>query len=345
MKFRSASFCAVTLFLAAFSGCGGDDDPAAPVPHGKLERRLAVDGIERSFLVHVPESVDGSVKVPAVFMIHGTSGSGERFYAISGWVEKADREGIIAVFPSALSYCLGEDDDQDGSVEPTEFRITTKWAAGELGGPTMPLCSEDQISRLPAVKQAEIESRVLRDDVAFFDAIVASIIAELPVDPDRMYVTGFSNGGQMAARLMIERSETFAAFALAAGGPAVAGTAARAVSAVLSVGSLDDGFLARTGVEELPLDETLADIPVLRGMVGGVAGALRLDANVYSFAANTAFGKTVPTFTFDQSTAGADNRLVFAVIEDATHQYPNGTNHPVVMADVLWQFFSQYSLP
>jgi hypothetical protein len=26
-------------------------------------------------------------------------------------------------------------------------------------------------------------------------------------------------------------------------------------------------------------------------------------------------------------------------------QYPNGTNHPVVMTDLLWPFFMRYSLP
>lgn len=65
---------------------------------------------------------------------------------ISGWVEKADALGFIAVFPSALAYCLGDDEDFDGVVEPDEYKVTTKWAAGALGTAAMPLCSEEQIA-------------------------------------------------------------------------------------------------------------------------------------------------------------------------------------------------------
>src|SRR5262245_18049069 len=121
---------AMPWLLLMGCGTGGAAEATAPaVPHGRLVRRLMVDGIEREFLIHVPQRVDGSARVPVVIMIHGTSGSGGKFYNISGWVEKADATGFIAVFPSALSYCLGDDDDRDGVVEPDEYRITTKWAA------------------------------------------------------------------------------------------------------------------------------------------------------------------------------------------------------------------------
>ena len=31
--------------------------------------------------------------------------------------------------------------------------------------------------------------------------------------------------------------------------------------------------------------------------------------------------------------------LDFKMIEDQTHQYPNGTNHPIVIVDMVWDFF------
>lgn len=290
---------AVLPSLLLLGGCGGSGAPEiagpTPIPRGKLVRRPVVDGIEREFLIHVPQKVDGSARVPVVVMLHGTSGSGEKFYNISGWVEKANAEGFIAVFPSALSYCLGDDEDYDGVIEPDEYKVTTKWAAGALGTAVMPLCTEEQIAQLPPDKRAEIESRTVRDDVAFFDAIVASIRADLPVDTKRMYVTGFSNGAQMSGRLMIERTNTFAAFAMAAGSPAVPGPAQRPAPIVFSVGSRDDGFLARTGLRELPLDDTLVELPDFEGFVTNLAGDVGLDPVEHLFLSRQINGKTVAT--------------------------------------------------
>jgi polyhydroxybutyrate depolymerase len=288
--------------------------------------------------------VDGSQAVPAVFMLHGTSGDGDKFYNISGWVEKAEAEGFVAVFPSALTYCLGDDEDQDGAIEPDEFKVTTKWAAGALGTPVMPLCSDEQIAALPPAKRDRIETRVLRDDVAFVDAIVAALQVELPVDRRRLFVSGFSNGASMSGRLLIERSDAFAAFAMAAGLPVVPGPAARPAPAVFTVGSLDDRFLVPLGLPSLPIDETFLDIPQVRDAMGRIALDLQLD-DVYTFAPAPVQGHPVPVFTFDQSLVGAGNVFLVSVIEGAAHQYPNGTNHPMVMADALWSFFSRYSLP
>jgi polyhydroxybutyrate depolymerase len=278
-------------------------------------------------------------------MLHGTSGDGDKFYNISGWVQKADAEGFIAVFPSALNYCFGDDEDYDGVVEPDEFKVNSKWAAGSLGTDVMPLCTADQIAALPPAKQAQIETETLRDDVAFFDAIVDALQQELPVDPRRFYVSGFSNGGSMSGRLLVERSETFAAFAMAAGGPVVEGPAQRPAPVVLTVGELDDRFLVPLGLASFPLDATFLDIAGVRSMLDKVAADVHLDPTVVTFASVPVQGYPVPTFTFDQSLVGASNRFTAAVIPGATHQYPNGTNHPLVMADVLWSFFRQHVLP
>ena len=344
MRMRWLAWAGLFLWAGCGTGAAGEVAGAA-IPHGRIVRRLVVDGIEREFLIHVPQRVDGSTRVPVVIMIHGTSGSGGKFYSISGWVEKADATGFIAVFPSALSYCLGDDDDRDGVVEADEYKITTKWAAGQLGSALMPLCSDEQIARLPPDRQARIESRIVRDDVAFFDAIVASLQRELPVDPGRLYVTGFSNGAQMSGRLLIERTNTFAAFAMAAGGLAVPGPALRPAPVVFSVGSMDDGFLDVSDLPELPLDDTLVYLTPFDGLAQRLTSAVSLDPAPPTFLPVRVNGKTLATHTYATSLVGADNRLVMAVIEDATHQYPNGTNHPVVMADLLWPFFMRYSLP
>lgn len=51
------------------------------------------------------------------------------------------------------------------------------------------------------------------DDVAFLLALIDHLADRYPVDADRLYVAGLSNGGFMAQRLACEAADVFAAFA------------------------------------------------------------------------------------------------------------------------------------
>lgn len=52
------------------------------------------------------------------------------------------------------------------------------------------------------------------DDTAFLKTLVDDLALELNIDQQRVYVTGFSNGGFMTQRLACEAYDTFAAFAV-----------------------------------------------------------------------------------------------------------------------------------
>lgn len=53
----------------------------------------------------------------------------------------------------------------------------------------------------------------LPDDVAFLDRLIEKVSAEVKIDPKRIYVTGFSNGGFMTERLACDAPKRYAAFA------------------------------------------------------------------------------------------------------------------------------------
>ena len=78
------------------------------------------------------------------------------------------------------------------------------------------------------------------DDVGFVDDMLADIEAGLSVDSHRIYASGFSNGAGFAARLAVDRSETFAAVAYSGGGLNAAHTPARSVPTYATVGTLDE---------------------------------------------------------------------------------------------------------
>ncbi|MEQ1691555.1 MAG: PHB depolymerase family esterase [Gemmatimonas sp.] len=347
----------LALALSTLAACGGSTtdpvDTTTPPQTGvsntpgTTNRTVTVQGLTREFVVHVGATVGAKVAVPIVFMNHGTSGDGPQFFNTSGWREKADAEGFIAVFPSALTHCLHEDENNDGDfTDAGEQHVTTKWAHGELGDPArMPLCTAAEVAALIASNRALV-NHPLADDLAFFDAMVSYLKQNYVVDPKAIYVSGFSNGSQMANRLAVDRSVVFAATAGHAGGISVPTIASRAISAVLTLGTRDDRVLTPLAITAIPLGEsTLAQYPLIPFVfIQPMLTQLRL-TSAYIYDEPTINGKRASRWTFRTSTVGASNSLSFTLLEDNTHSYPNGSNHPVVMANVLWPFFKAQRLP
>ena len=61
----------------------------------------------------------------------------------------------------------------------------------------------------------DVGERQAVDDVGFLVALLDQLVADYAVDPERVFVTGGSNGGMMSFRLACEQSERFAGVATA----------------------------------------------------------------------------------------------------------------------------------
>jgi polyhydroxybutyrate depolymerase len=104
------------------------------------------------------------------------------------------------------------------------------------------------------------------DDVAFVSALLDELGRAHRVDPDRVFATGISNGGMMAARLACDLPGRFAAIAPVAATLSTACDRAEPVSVLHIHGTadrnvpIDGGFGPRalTPVDHLPLEEVLA---------------------------------------------------------------------------------------
>jgi polyhydroxybutyrate depolymerase len=66
------------------------------------EKSITVDGVERTYSVHVPRSHDGNKPVPLVLALHGGGGQGSGMDRLAHWNSAAGKHGFIVVYPDGL---------------------------------------------------------------------------------------------------------------------------------------------------------------------------------------------------------------------------------------------------
>lgn len=153
---------------------------ASAQTQGWREASIAVQGVQRWYRVHVPEGLPPHA--PLLLSLHGGTGS---MYTIDtgatqGWVKLADQHRFVLLVPNGSN-------DQTGDTHGRR----QNW--NDVRDP-----GEGQSSA---------------DDVSFLRALLNRVEQEYGTDPDRVYVTGNSNGGLMAYRLLVDMPERFAAAA------------------------------------------------------------------------------------------------------------------------------------
>ncbi|MCL1920348.1 MAG: hypothetical protein FWG50_04600 [Kiritimatiellaeota bacterium] len=183
---------ALALLLAA--GCAArpqpDAAPGPPARAGHSAHTLASGGYERSYGVYAPPGYTGTSPLPLVVLLHGGGGTGRGALRDTNWQPKADAEAFLVAYPDALA--------RDPS-QPARFRGNPQtWNDG-------------------SGRFTHGDNAALIDDVAFLDAMLDGIIGRFAVDEQRIYVTGFSNGGAMTFRFGAESRRRIAAIAPVAG--------------------------------------------------------------------------------------------------------------------------------
>lgn len=298
---------------------------------GKRTVNLIVEGIPREVIVYRPANLPANKPVPVVFAFHGTSGSGEVAYDNFGWKEKADQEGFMAVFPSALRYHIFDEVlVKNGEVFNNVQRYTTKW----------------NFFGLYKILDPAFPNQHLYDDVKFVQAIVEQLPKAYAVDTDRFYVTGFSNGGQFAQRLLVQMSDVFAAFALCSIGRGFNAddvthandytTAPFQPRPVFHmIGELDPKLTYAAKVEAFPLDESAAAPGTPTNFI--MQGFVQL----FGLSSDYDYKRTAraSVFHYGETSQVPYN---FAIIENMRHIYPNGENFSFRAVDVFWPFMKQY---
>lgn len=307
-------FLIIIIFIISIIACNNEEAPVIEdYQIGKNFYTIDIDGDTREYYVHVPNGYDPSIKTSMVFMLHGTTGDGERFYNISGWTDVGETENIITVFPSSWSYCL----IVDGQV-----KNTTKW--NTYGNE---YCDGEQP----------------KDDIKFFRALIDKLSNQFNLDNKRIYICGFSNGGRMSAQCAIEMGDVFAA-AVGCSGVLPGGQnyqAVRQLPFYLQTGNLDESVFGSN--PDFPLVEfpnliknnpSFLEITDRYTQIFGMSSDYQLSGIPEQYA----------IASFEGLNNSPPREFKFVFIDGLAHSYPNGTNHPFKGAENHWIWLKQYVL-
>ena len=216
-----------------------------PLPPGDHRLELPAGPLVRRCLVHVPST--GSELRPLVLMLHGAGGTSAWTRDETGWNATADRAGFVVAYPDGVPV--------DPTRPPSFLANPQVWNAG--AGPGLVLARG-------------------HDDVAFLAALPDDLARRTPIDPRRVYVTGFSNGAAMAFRLAAELSDRIAAVAPVAGYCPVTLRPTRPVPTLYVVGTEDPLVPLEGGEVRAPWDGRVGQRPPVRAMLARWAELLGL---------------------------------------------------------------------
>jgi len=159
--------------------CGAGSARATPTCAGLAQRNpetrcesLRHDGRERTYRLYVPARV--AAAAPLLVVLHGGGGGGGGMEALTqhGFNRRADEAGALVVYPDGVGHGWN-DGRHDLGAKATQENV---------------------------------------DDVGFLRALVAELERHYPIDPQRVFVTGISNGGMMTLRLACEARDVFKGF-------------------------------------------------------------------------------------------------------------------------------------
>jgi polyhydroxybutyrate depolymerase len=292
-------------------GAAGDDAATAaetgPVDHGdaadlpaKTETlTIMAGGRPRTVIVHSPPHLRSPTAL--IFNLHGSGGTAADQESYSAMDQDADRLGFIAAY--------GQGDIVSG--------IGFVWNV-----PGVPLGDGSPVPAGAA------------DDIDYFATAITSLEQRYPVDPKRIYFSGFSGGGRMTSQVGCDLSTVVAAVAPVAGlrFPTPC-SSARPVPVVAFHGTADsvnpyDGNGAPYWTYSVPTAE----------QNWGAHNECGVTPTV------TPVTTGVDLTAYTGCSAGADVELY--VTTGADHVWPGASSTDAIHAtDLMWAFFNAHPLP
>jgi len=159
------------LAILSFS-CKKDNDNLKSCSQNLNAETFSHDNETREYILYIPNSYDGTSKVPLMFNFHGFGGSANEYMEDADMRDLADTENFILVYPQGT--CL------DGSPH---------WN--------------------PSLPSADNKSNV--NDLDFIEALINELSSSYNIDSERVYACGYSNGAMFSYGLACYKSNLIAA--------------------------------------------------------------------------------------------------------------------------------------
>jgi polyhydroxybutyrate depolymerase len=273
---------------------------------------------DRAIIFVTPKGFVPGKPLPIVFFFHGAGGTAFQASRTYGWAEKADAENFFAAFPQGMP------------VRPT----------ADAGFLLNPHIWRDLGPGIP-VKGV--------DDIHFFEELLGRLQAALPIDPKRIYVTGFSNGAGMTFTLGSRFSDRIAAIApVSSQSFAPIDSLARPLPVYYLVGTADPLIRYKGGTVTLPWGNTRT-LPPVQDSVDAWAKLDGCPPDPQEL--SNANGVRVLRYG-----PGHDNaEVIFTIVDGNGHHWPGPreplphmiigpTLDPFNATDIIWDFFVKHPL-
>jgi polyhydroxybutyrate depolymerase len=305
--------CATYAAREGQTAWGSKKNAASPkaASGGVEERSLDAGGARRNYLLHMPKGWDGKTPLPIVISIHGSGGQASAQVELTGLNAKADSAGFIVVYPDGTGRLPG----------------IHSWNAGSC-------CAYAHEKNI--------------NDVAYIGAILDDLIRQYPIDTNRIYATGHSNGAMLTQRLACEMADRIAAIAPVAGVLAVDSCRpSRPVPVLEFHGTADQCVPYKGGPGKVPGTGTF--IPVATSVEGWVKRDACPAEGRESYRKGNVTCKT-------WGPCGGGAEVTFCTIEGGGHAWPGGATYPsarycggvqthdISANDTMWDFFQRHPL-
>jgi len=287
-----------------------------PLPAGDHRRSVCVDGQRREYQVHVPRRDGPSRPLPVVLAFHGGGRHAEDMVWLTGLNRTADAHGFLAVYPQGSG----------------PFRGMRTWNAGSCCAHAM----RDQI-----------------DDVRFVELLLDDLAQATPIDQQRIYATGFSNGAMLCHRLAAELPHRLAAIAPVAGSIATRDAPMVPGVSVIHFHGTDDlnvPYHGGVGPRSFTKNDNVSVVDSIQMWVRLNQCDLAPTVECLPTAVND--GTCVTRTAYQGGVEGAEVALI--TIHGGGHTWPGGkdlgwyfgrTTRNISANELMWEFFQRHSKP
>ncbi|MEX1032608.1 MAG: PHB depolymerase family esterase [Cellvibrionaceae bacterium] len=181
---RKLAACAIYVICFFISSCLAQTDTGFNSQAVVAEQRqLDLGETRRSYLLHIPVTIaqaETEQSWPLVILLHGGGGNGQQISEVAGLTDVAMRENFIVAYPNGSG----------------RFRSQLTWNAETC-------CAYAMTEGV--------------DDIGYINQLLDDALSNFPVDGNRIYLAGLSNGGMMTYRLASALNHRLAGVAIVSG--------------------------------------------------------------------------------------------------------------------------------